>query len=161
MAWLESAAKSTASGIAALRAAGALEKDPLVRNPDYLAASLLSLGLQVLTRFHPLVRLIIRRINRTLLGGYYFHIARTKHIDAVLQRCAADGIKQLVIMGAEFDTRAFRFREVLKDVKVFELDYPATQVLKKRRLSRLEKDTLDNVCYIPIDFKVQKLDVLF
>lgn len=154
-------AKSSASGVAALRAAGALERDPLVRNPDYLAVNLLSPRLRVLSRFRPLVWLVIRRVNRILPGGYYFHIARTKHIDAVLQRCAAEGIKQMVIMGAGFDTRAYRFKEILKDVKVFELDYPGTQALKKQRLSRMAKNAPENICYIPIDFNIQKLDILF
>ena len=43
--------KSTAAGVAALRAAGAQERDSVVRNPDYLAISLLSPALRALVKF--------------------------------------------------------------------------------------------------------------
>jgi len=127
-------AKSTAAGVAALRAAGALERDPAVRNPDYFVVHLLGPWLRAVSKVPPLVRLVIKLYERILPGGYHFHIARTKHIDTVLLQRLEEGIKQVVILGAGYDTRAYRFRELLTNITVFELDYPPTQVVKKERV---------------------------
>ena len=150
----------TAVGVAALRAAGAQERDPAVRNPDYLAVSLLPSSLRAIARLRPLVRLIIGQYHRTLPGGYYFHTARTKHIDAVLKQCAREGIEQLVILGAGFDTRAYRFKDILTNTRVFEIDLPGTQDIKKERLAKTLGSLPENVSYLPIDFNTQSLDAL-
>ncbi len=63
-------------------------------------------------------------------------IARTRFIDDCLKEAINAGIRQLVILGAGYDTRALRF-EALKDgVMVFELDHPATQRVKLRDWGR-------------------------
>ena len=144
--------KSTAAGVAALRAAGAQERDSAVRNPDYLAVSLLSPLLRTVAKLRPLTWLVLRQYHRILPGGYYFHTARTKHIDAVLRQSAEQGMEQLVILGAGFDTRAHRFKDILTNTKTFEVDYPDTQVIKKKQVSKLKASSPENVIYVPIDF---------
>ena len=150
----------TAVGVAALRAAGALERDVAVRNPDYLAVGLLPPTLRVIAKLRPLVRLIIRQYHRILPGGYYFHTARTKHIDMVLKQCAHEGIEQLVILGAGFDTRSYRFKDVLTGTRVFEVDLPGTQVIKKEQLTKALGSLPENVSYLPVDLNTQSLDTL-
>lgn len=152
--------KSTAIGVAALRAAAAHERDPAVRNPDYLAISLLPLRLRALVKLRPLAQLALKKYHRTLPGAYYFHIARTKHIDTVLQQCVEQGIGQLVILGAGFDTRAHRFKDILAKTRVFEIDYPNTQAIKINRVTKLKSGFQRNVTYVPIDFNTQSLDTL-
>ena len=153
-------AKSTAVGVAALRAVGAQERDPAVRNPDFLASSLLPLRLRTVARLRPLAWLVLKQYHRILPGAYYFHTARTKHIDAVLQQCAKRGMKQLVILGAGLDSRAYRFKDILSNTKVFEVDYPGTQAIKKEKVAKLKGGFPWNVTYIPIDFNTQSLDIL-
>lgn len=152
--------KSTAAGVAAMRAAGTLEHDPAVRNPDYLAVRLLPLGLRTIMTVRPLARAVIRQYHRVLPGAYYFHIARTKHIDGILKQCSEQGMRQLVILGAGFDTRAYRFKDTLKDTKVFEADYPDTQAVKRGRVAKLEDSIQMDITYVPLDFNTQNLDVL-
>lgn len=152
--------KSTAVGVAALRAVAAQERDPAVRNPDYLAISLLPPGLRALVKLRLLARLVLQKYHRTLPGAYYFHTARTKHIDAVLQHCAEQGMEQLVILGAGFDTRPYRFKDILTNTKVFEIDHPGTQAIKKERAAKLKGSLPENVTYVPIDFNTQSLDTL-
>ena len=152
--------KSTAVGVAALRAASAQERDLAVRNPDYLAISLLPPGLRTVAKLRPLAWLVLRRYHQILPGAYYFHTARTKHIDAVLQQCAEQGMEQLVILGAGFDTRAHRFKDILTNIKVFEVDHPDTQATKKEQVGKLKASSLENVIYVPIDFNTQSLDTL-
>lgn len=152
--------KSTAVGVAAFRAIGSRERDPAVRNPDYLAINLVPLSLRTLMKIRPVVWLVLKQYNRILPGGYYFHTARTKHIDAVLKQCAEQGIKQLVILGAGLDSRPYRFRDILTDIKVFEVDYPATQVVKQQKVAALKDSFPWNVTYVPIDLNNQGVDIL-
>jgi methyltransferase (TIGR00027 family) len=58
---------------------------------------------------------------------------RTMRIDALVADACAGGIDQVVLLGAGFDARAFRL-EGLRGAIVFEVDQPATQALKRRRI---------------------------
>lgn len=60
-------------------------------------------------------------------------IARTAYIDAVVRRALAQGVSQLVILGAGYDCRAQRIAE-LASARVFEVDRAATQEHKRARL---------------------------
>jgi methyltransferase (TIGR00027 family) len=57
--------------------------------------------------------------------------SRVRHHDAVLSAAIGDGVRQVVIVGAGFDTRAWRF--AADGMQFFELDHPATQHEKVRR----------------------------
>ena len=50
--------------------------------------------------------------------------ARTRYIDDYLKTCINGGVKQLVMLGAGYDSRPYRFSELKGKVKVFELDQP-------------------------------------
>jgi methyltransferase (TIGR00027 family) len=80
---------------------------------------------------------------------------RTKYIDDCLVDALRHGAKQVVILGAGFDCRASRIPEITQS-RVFEVDHPATQVTKKRRLRRLPS----HVTYVPIDFTAGTLDAV-
>jgi methyltransferase (TIGR00027 family) len=57
---------------------------------------------------------------------------RTRALDDMLRDFVASGGRQLVLLGAGYDCRAWRFRELLGDAQVFEVDHPATQARKRR-----------------------------
>jgi methyltransferase (TIGR00027 family) len=59
-------------------------------------------------------------------------IARTRFFDERVLAALSAGIRQVVILGAGYDDRALRFRS--PGVRFFELDHPATQQDKARRL---------------------------
>lgn len=108
-------AASTAEGAATMRAAGAAEPDPKVRNPDKMAAGFVSWGLRLpaLVKVPGLRRLIPRVVERMIPGGYYFETARTLHIDAVVREEVRRGIAQLVLLGAGYDSRPYRMASEL------------------------------------------------
>jgi methyltransferase (TIGR00027 family) len=64
---------------------------------------------------------------------------------------------QLVIMGAGYDSRPYRFEE-LKNKMVFEVDYPATQEMKIKKVKRIYGSLPDHVVYIPVDFQRETLE---
>ncbi|HEY2794393.1 MAG TPA: SAM-dependent methyltransferase [Micromonosporaceae bacterium] len=68
-----------------------------------------------------------------------FMTSRTRFIDACLIDALADGIGQVVTIGAGFDGRALRFRT--PGVRFFELDLATTHDDKRGRLIRLGIDT--------------------
>jgi methyltransferase (TIGR00027 family) len=84
-------------------------------------------------------------------------IARTRFIDDCLKEAVADGISQLVILGAGYDTRAMRFEDLNKTVTVFELDHPSTQKKKLERIEKHFKADLSHIRYISIDFSKEDL----
>src|SRR5579872_7423939 len=126
--------------VAALRAFGAREPDPAVRNPDWLAEKLITgVDLQLI-REHPISQALQQdyltaRRRQEISGMSNLMLIRTRFIDDHLQRALTGGIEQVVILGAGFDTRAYRFADLLQQRKVFELDFPSTQQIKRRRLS--------------------------
>ncbi len=90
-------------------------------------------------------------------GVMGFLVARERHIDEYLKACLAEGIEQLVILGAGYDARAYRFDALRSGVKVFEVDHPATQQAKLARLKQVFGATPDHVVYVGIDFNTQAL----
>lgn len=84
-------------------------------------------------------------------------LARTRFIDDRLEAAIAGGIQQLVILGAGYDTRAFRFSALNKSVAVFELDHPTTQKRKLEKIQQhMDADT-SAIRYIPIDFSKEAI----
>jgi methyltransferase (TIGR00027 family) len=91
-------------------------------------------------------------------GVMGFLTVRERHIDEFLKRQIAAGINQLVILGAGLDARAYRFDE-LKEIKVFEVDHPATQHAKLDKLMQIFGQVPPHVTYVDIDFNTQSLEV--
>ncbi|HUS61097.1 MAG TPA: class I SAM-dependent methyltransferase [Acidimicrobiales bacterium] len=77
--------------------------------------------------------------------------------DLVEQELAASGICQYVVLGAGLDTFAERRRDVLRKVRLFEVDHPASQRWKRERLSSLGIDVDPNLVFAPVDFERQRL----
>ena len=67
-----------------------------------------------------------------------------------------DGLEQLVLLGAGYDTRAYRITG-LNHVTVFEVDHPNTQSFKIEKINQILESTPDNVVYVPVDFETEYL----
>jgi methyltransferase (TIGR00027 family) len=85
-------------------------------------------------------------------GSYGFAIARTRHFDEVLLSESRAGVQQVVLLGAGYDSRPFRFRDVLAYTKVFEIDHPGTQARKRHMLERVKEASPANLSFISMDF---------
>jgi methyltransferase (TIGR00027 family) len=78
--------------------------------------------------------------------------ARVTFFDGAVDRFL-DGIDQLMILGAGFDTRPYRFpRE--KRVKSFEIDEPKTQAVKRELLDKSDIDS-SKVTFVSADFEAE------
>jgi methyltransferase (TIGR00027 family) len=87
-----------------------------------------------------------------------FLVVRERHIDDYLKIRLADGLDQLVILGAGYDARAYRFEQLKQGVKVFEVDHPATQQAKVEKIKQIFGHIPQHVGYVPIDFNTQTLE---
>ncbi len=85
-------------------------------------------------------------------------IARVRYFDDTVSESIEEGLQQLVILGAGYDTRAYRIRGLDNMVKVFEVDHPHTQNFKKEKIIEIFGSLPDHVTYVPIDFETQKLN---
>jgi methyltransferase (TIGR00027 family) len=85
-----------------------------------------------------------------------FLVARERYIDAVLQQFLDEGLQQLVILGAGYDSRAYRFN-LTGRVTTFEVDHPVTQADKLEKVQRVFEKIPDHVRYVPVDFDTQTL----
>ncbi len=91
-------------------------------------------------------------------GVMGFLAARERYIDEILQTSLDEGIEQLVILGAGYDGRAYRFDGLKSGVKVFEVDHPATQRDKLKRLVKIFGQIPEHVIYVSVDFNTQLLE---
>jgi methyltransferase (TIGR00027 family) len=89
-------------------------------------------------------------------GTIAFITARERYIDDFLKACLSEGLDQVVILGAGFDTRAYRSPGIEK-ARVFEIDHPATQAVKLKRLKKVIDPLPDYVTFVPVDFNTQTL----
>jgi methyltransferase (TIGR00027 family) len=83
---------------------------------------------------------------------------RTRAIDDITTGFARDGGRQIVLLGAGFDSRAVRLAPELMGARCFEVDHPSTQA-RKRRL--LEAGSVHAIAdYVPWDFERDPLGEL-
>jgi methyltransferase (TIGR00027 family) len=89
-----------------------------------------------------------------VMGSLY---CRTRYIDYVLCYTLRAGLDQLVILGAGFDSRAYRLPD-LERIRVFEVDLPDVQCVKRTAVAKKFGQLPAHVTYVPIDFDHQNLD---
>src|SRR5262249_40206956 len=112
------------------------EKKALFADPYaelFLSRNLL-LAAQV-ARIQPVGNLIRFYIDKRWPGARTAAVGRTRFIDEVTKDAVRQGITQVVILGAGFDTRAWRTID-LAAVKVFEVDHPDTTARKQLLLGQ-------------------------
>ncbi|SFJ53807.1 class I SAM-dependent methyltransferase [Thermoflavimicrobium dichotomicum] len=85
-------------------------------------------------------------------------LSRSRYTEDHLKAAIQQGVTQYVILGAGMDTFAFRNAELRHNFQIFEIDHPATQDFKRKRLAELGWDIPSNLHFIPVDFTKQKLD---
>lgn len=148
----------TALASCEFRAIAAEHPDPKLRNGDTLAGRLCSPAL--LPREYEAARDVIDD-DPEAYAGYFYVNARTRYIDARLEKAAVASVAQVVVLGAGFDSRAYRFHDAYPNLKFFEVDLPAVIEAKKRAVERALGRLPADVHYVAMDFNTQSLsDVL-
>jgi methyltransferase (TIGR00027 family) len=95
-------------------------------------------------------------IDRRFPGATDTVVARIRFVDDCLKDCIKEGIERLVILGAGYDSRAYRLNK-LKSKRVFEVDHPNTQRLKKKKITKIFGSLPGHVTFVSVDFEKEKL----
>ena len=126
---------------------------------DPFAVLFLDRGLKIVVRISslPIIGSLTSKImEKQAPGAFSSGVSRTRYIDDLLQKTVKKGVKQVIILGAGFDTRSLRLN-FLKDISVVEIDHPDTAKFKMEILNNSIGYLPQNVKYYQIDFNKESL----
>jgi methyltransferase (TIGR00027 family) len=150
-------ASRTAIGVATLRAVHQLfDGDPKILD-DTIVVRLLG------PEFIDGIRQHAARFDAREARGLRSHIVlRSRFAEDRLEAAAVQrGVRQLLVLGAGFDTFAYRQPAWARALRIFEVDQPASQGEKRARLAAGGIDVPSNVTFIAADFEHRSLrDIL-
>jgi methyltransferase (TIGR00027 family) len=138
-------ASKTALGVAIRRAAHQLaDKPPVLDDP---------IALRLVGEGYPrLMERALHPVGRDFRG---FMAARSRYAEDRLAEAVACGVAQYVVLGAGLDT--FAYRNPFPGLRVFEVDFPATQVWKRTMLEQAAIALPSNLVFVALDFEHQTL----
>lgn len=84
-----------------------------------------------------------------------FMAVRSRFVEDQLAVAVAQGVRQYVVLGAGLDT--FAWRNPFPELRVFEVDFPATQEWKRAMLDEAELGMPAGLAFVPLDFEHQTL----
>ena len=138
-------ASKTALGAAIRRAAHQLiDRPPVLDDP--IAVRLVGSG------YRGKMGRASHRVGRDFRA---FMAVRSRYTEDHLAAAVARGIAQYVVLGAGFDT--FAYRNPFPALRVFEVDFPATQQWKRTMLAEAGIGLPAGLSFVPLDFERRSL----
>jgi len=105
----------------------------------------------------PIFRFMVPLMEWFLIPGITLHyVLRKRFIEEQTLKAIKNGFNQIIILGAGFDTLAWRFHKQYPNTNFIEIDHPATSAEKAKALLQNEYKPL-NFNVLPVDFKEQNL----
>lgn len=151
---IESKTSRTAEYTCLVRYLSHLEEREQYKSDDYVSLIIMNGFIRQLLRFSFFRRNFMRK---NPAGMYEYVIARTKYIDGEFRRALEQGLEQILIFGAGFDSRGVRLGNNAGNIRVFELDAPVTQSAKIERYRQKKVEIPENLVFVPIDFDRESL----
>lgn len=105
---------------------------------------------ELLSRNSETAKSIMEHFERLYPGVYNSSVAKVRYFDDFVRTSADKGLEQLVIMGAGYDTRAYRIEKLKEKVKVYEVDHPDTQSVKMEKIKEIFGSLPDHVYMFPL-----------
>ena len=140
----------TARGVAMIRAAHQLYDHPPVLDDPVALAILGPDGKIVRARRGRWFTGLSRRLRA-------FLVARSRVAEDALAEAVTRDVRQYVILGAGLDTFAYRNPYPATQLRVFEVDHPATQAWKRGLLTASGIALPEALTFVPVDFERQAL----
>ena len=150
----------TALGAAVCRLIEQYQPDKNRLFNDPVVKDLVGAPIRVMMQFTGLRNFTIKQTDAVGDGIFGAQICRTRYIDDAVQAALAQGVGQVVILGAGLDTRPYRLPGI-EHARVFEVDLPAVQDDKKKKIQKHFGRLPGHVTFVPIDFDAQTLDSVF
>lgn len=101
-------------------------------------------------RLRPMLAWISEQVSP---GSYFFEIGRGRYMDAVLVQELQRGARDVVLLGAGYDSRAYRFAARFPDVRFWEVDQPSMITGKQKKVRAALGRLPDTVGYVAVDFE--------
>jgi methyltransferase (TIGR00027 family) len=152
---VETGPSETAMGAAILRFLATMDREKETSGPDTLAEIFIPEGRKAPLRDPSTRQWVIK--NRIPPGMYEFLIARTAFFDQVVQQALRDNIPQIVFLGAGYDSRSCRFRELIQDTRIYETDIQPTQERKMALLHQAGISIPDQLVFVSVNFNTDNV----
>jgi methyltransferase (TIGR00027 family) len=144
---------STAEATAAMRAAHLLYHQPVVFNDPY-ALQLTSPALRQICQNRFFGWLLNRKFISDGLRPITAQIvSRAKYAEEKLEQAVSKGITQYVIISAGLDSFGLRRPDFSTGLQIFEIDHPATQRIKQKRLIEISGASPERVEFLAVDLE--------
>jgi len=124
---------------------------------DYLAEYFLPPHFKFFIKFKKIRANTKAKFNRFLPGMHEYVIARTTFFDTVFIDALNKRIPQIVLLGAGYDSRAYRYAMLNSATRIIELDIAPTQNRKKQCLRKAQVDIPNHITLAPINFNRESL----
>lgn len=152
----EGRASVTAIGTSLMRAAHARLDDPVLLDDRWGERLIRDEERQAVRAAHDGVDVYEALRRHPSYGNV---ILRARYTEDALERAVARGVGQYVIVGAGLDSFAVRRPSWARELKVFEVDHPATQEFKLTRLAEAGEPEPAGVQFIAADLGEVAVDV--
>jgi methyltransferase (TIGR00027 family) len=126
--------------------------------PDYLAEYFLPSHFRFFIKFRKVRANVKNKLGTFLPGLHEYMMARTSHFDAAFMDALKNQVPQIVLLGAGYDSRAYRFARLNTTTKIFELDISPTQDRKKKCLKKASISIPQQTTLVPINFNEETLE---
>jgi len=138
-------ASKTALGVAIRRAAHQMMEVPRILDDP--------IAMRLVGSEHP--RMMERAMHPVGRDFRAFMAVRSRYAEDRLAEAVARGVTQYVVLGAGLDT--FAYRNPFRELRVFEVDFPATQEWKRSMLNAAQIALPENLTFVPLDFEHRTL----
>ena len=144
----------TARATAGIRALHLIYDQPVVFNDPY-ALQFTSPGFRRVCQSRFFSWVLRRRSIAELLRPISAQIlSRAKYTEEKLEQAVlSQGISQYVIIGAGFDSFFLRRPDFAIGLRIYEIDHPATQQIKRTRLLEILDSTPEDVQFLAVDLE--------
>ena len=146
----------TAEGAVMGRAAHALHADPPVL-ADTWAVYLLDEDAQARVRDPAYANQPMEWGDFDTSPLFALNVGSLRYAEDEVERCVRGGIDQYVILGAGFDTFALRRGDLSEGLRVYEVDHPDVQALKRERIARAREVPRAMPTFVPVDFESTRM----
>ena len=137
------------------RALSANDEREEIKGPDFLAEYFLSEEGKKSLKDRASRKWTIQQMITSPKFG--FIVSRTAFFDFIFKKNLYENIPQIVLFGAGYDTRTYRFHDALGKTKVFEVDIQSTQQRKIDILKNNEIDVPEQLTFVSTNFETDNL----
>ncbi|MDE0024847.1 MAG: class I SAM-dependent methyltransferase [Spirochaetaceae bacterium] len=150
-------ASTTAILAAAIRASHLRWHQPPIVADTY-AIHMITFFWRLVATNWALNRLFVHRLLKLFKPVHTENILRPRFAEDHLREAIAAGARQYVILGAGLDSFCLRQGDLADRLRIFEVDHPASQSMKRDKLLKINDHLPANLVFTPVDFETEHLD---